>query len=222
MAQGEISSVKSAKMALGIDFLKKLGPGLIKFAGIVGSVSYEPSPGDDVDIFVISRDGRLWITIIYIFLMKRIRRVPDICPSLFMSNSYALNFFREQRDPLISMDAVRAHVVFGAKYYRSLLGESSYIRERFPHLNMEGCDSIGRRNSIPILEILIFPIAASFLKLKEIIQNRKFQRCGDTHRMFRTVLSTGCMYLDTEKYRRLREEAMRDETEQRGNNLLLQ
>jgi len=207
---GETSITKRSKMIAGVTFLQSFGPGLVKFCGIVGSVSYDPSPDDDIDIFIISREGRLWITVIYTFILRRVKRVPDICPSLFMSSSYALNFFRKQTDPLISMDAVRAYIVKGSSFYHSLLGESEYIRRNYPDLKLEcGAKSEGR-SLINVIDMLIFPFAASFLKIKELFQNRRYEKRGENLKRFKTVVSPGCMYLDSEKYRRLREEAMRN------------
>ena len=86
------SEVKRKKMQYAVSYLSTLGESGLAFAGISGSVSYEPKEQDDVDIFLIANDGRLWEVIFRAFIRRRILGMHDICLSLCMSASYASKY----------------------------------------------------------------------------------------------------------------------------------
>ena len=68
MSQG---NTKDSKISIARKFFKLLGTRNLVFLGISGSVSYEPEPDDDVDIFIITSAGKLWSTIIRAIIVRR-------------------------------------------------------------------------------------------------------------------------------------------------------
>lgn len=199
-------SLRDAKLRAGSDFLNTLSSLPLRFAGIAGSVSYKPDPMDDIDIFIISENRKLWTTILITLLKRRLHGDSDICLCLFMSEDYALDFFRKQHDPLISEDSVRAVPVIGQEFYRSLLAGSRYLRDSHPEFQYGNSEPENRKGFLSPLEVACFLVGACFLKLKGLIVNRNLRRSGRSSETFRTVVAPGCMILDSLKYNALRKE----------------
>ncbi len=195
------------KIMAGSRFLLSISGLPIRFGGISGSVSYDPLPEDDIDLFIITRKNRLWTTILMAFVRRRLSGDPDICLSLFMSEDYALRFFRKQSDPLITEDSVRAVPVIGEDYYRCLLSQSPYIVRSHPDFtHSNGVPASMKLPASPV-ETISFILGACYLKMKGMIVNRRLRKQGREDETFRTVVSPGCMILDSLKYSRLRRNA---------------
>jgi hypothetical protein len=194
------SEVKRRKMQYAVNYLSMLGESGLAFAGISGSVSYEPKEGDDVDIFLIADDGMLWEVIFRAFLRRRILGLHDICLSLCMSSSYAYNYYSDIRDPLVMEDAAHVIPVYGAAYYADLLsraGERDHrarLRERSRSWNP-------RQAVSGILFLLLAPM----MIVKGLIVNHRLMASGRGSESFRTLISRSYFVLDSEKYRRLME-----------------
>lgn len=206
----ENRNARDEKIKIGTDFIESLKDLPILFGGISGSVSYEPDPTDDIDIFLIVQQKRLWYTILKSFLRRRRFGSADICLSLFMSENHALQFYRTQKDPLISEDAVRAVPVIGEQYYSYLLSQSDYIREKYNLDRTEGiANELDAIEHSPV-EVILFLFLGTFLKLKGLIRNRTFRKSGRLEETFLTRISPDFMILDSLKYRRLRMERLED------------
>ncbi|MGC8515571.1 MAG: hypothetical protein ACP5OC_05485 [Thermoplasmata archaeon] len=194
------SEVKRRKMQYAVDFLSTLGESGLAFAGISGSVSYEPKERDDVDIFLIADDGRLWEVILRAFISRRILGMHDICLSLCMSSSYAYNYYSEIRDSLVLEDAAHVIPVYGRAYYTHLLSRMGTRNNRAQARKRSG----GWRPRQAISGFL-FLLLAPLVIIKGLIVNHRLIAAGRGSESFRTLVSRSYFVLDSEKYRKLME-----------------
>ncbi|MCL4451956.1 MAG: hypothetical protein M1327_04965 [Candidatus Thermoplasmatota archaeon] len=193
------SDVKRKKMQYAIHYISMLGTSGLSFAGISGSVSYEPDEQDDVDIFLIADDGRLWEIIFRAFIRRRLLGMDDICVSLCMSASYALNYYSRILDPLIADDAVHVIPVYGKPYYEELL---SMIGRN----NIHATHSKSRRwNLRSWFSGILFVMLAPMLIIKGLIVNHHLASTGRESESFKTLVSSNYFVLDSAKYRTLME-----------------
>ena len=194
------SDVKRKKMQYALDYISMLGTSGLSFAGISGSVSYEPGEQDDVDIFLIAEDGRLWEIIFRAFIRRRLLGMHDICVSLCMSASYALDYYSKILDPLIADDAVHVIPVYGRPYYEQLLSVIGRDNIHATH------GSKSRRWSLRSgISRILFIMLAPMMIIKSLIINHHLVSTGRESESFRTLVSSNYFVLDSAKYRTLME-----------------
>ncbi|MEM4778700.1 MAG: hypothetical protein QW062_04595 [Thermoplasmatales archaeon] len=210
-----MSYLRDSKIREAVLFFNKMNVNNNVFLGISGSVSYEPKEGDDIDIFLISRDGLLWLSILSIFIFRRVFRLKDLCPSLSMDSSFAVEFFRNMGEGLAARDSLKVIPIYGERYYASLLQLSPAINRGKPAQEPERVK--GPIFLIPF-EILAFIFVASWVNLKGIYSNRP--KNAKSEGGFKTVFSLHKFYFDTEKYKRLKEDYLRSQLyEEDSSNL---
>ncbi|WP_393970865.1 hypothetical protein OXIME_001107 [Oxyplasma meridianum] len=202
MSQGDI---KDSKICVAREFFKLLGTRDLLFLGISGSVSYDPEPDDDVDIFIITKSWKLWITIIRAMIIRRIHGLYPICLSLCLDSVSAKKMFDESRDFIVAMDSLHVIPLFGDSYYNKLMRGSKLIKNFFP-------DEF-KAYEIPVLEHARFNLqncalyffSAVYLELKGLIHNHRYESENKREKCFKTVLGFHSFYLDSIKYQKLRE-----------------
>jgi len=201
-SSGRIQSpydLKLSKINYGLEFLDRLRLDTIVFAGISGSVSYLPKENDDVDIFLITEDDALWSVIARAFLLRRSLRMHEICISLCMSRSYAMQYFSNIEEELIISDANHVIPVHGHDFYRYLLSimgkKGNVLNERY------------QKSRISLRRAVLFSAMSSFLLLKGYFVNFGLKRNGKSAEAFKTLAAKDYFILDSEKYRRLKSKA---------------
>jgi hypothetical protein len=199
-------NVKALKVASGSAFIEHLPRKLISFAGISGSVSYEPQREDDIDIFVISNQDCLWLTIAYAFMVRRLRGYGDVCLSLCMDSTFAHDFFSRSLDRLTARDAVRVIPVTGSQYYRGLLQLSSLTGNHGTDGHVESSEPGRSTGAVKILNFAVYIILGTYQQLKTRVTNRILRESGRSGECFEAKMGPHHFFLDSMKYRRLREE----------------
>ncbi|MEM0155454.1 MAG: hypothetical protein QW597_02475 [Thermoplasmataceae archaeon] len=184
----------------------------ILFAGVSGSVSYTPDPEDDIDIYLIVRENRLWTEMFRAFIIRRLLGNRDICLSLNFDHRFALQYYGSVISGLPVRDSINAVPLKGKDYYESLLSSSPEIRRVYP--DFKDCGpvphgSATRARPGPV-ELFSFIILASWLYLKNLIANRSFEKRGEFKNRFRTVARLHAFYLETEKYAELNRSYLED------------
>lgn len=209
MNKGQVKSSREEKIQQGFEFLRKLGTRDILFSGISGSVSYLPSEEDDVDIFIISERNRLWITLLRAFVIRILNRDGQICISLTMDDLGAHSMFTSQGDYLMASDSIHVIPYHGDGYYRTLMGDSPFIRRFYPeYADYQGQSGSERKFSrTGVMEAICFILLSSWLIIKEMLHNRRLENAGRNDDKFRTVIDPHTFYLDSNKYSELRQAA---------------
>lgn len=202
------SSTREEKIAVGTRFIKLLNKDYIEFAGITGSVSYNPDPYDDIDIFIIAKTGMAWKSIFDAILKRRIYKLNDICISLVMDADFAFSYFEKLTDRLIIRDALNTIPVYGRNFYYEIIPNCPAISSI-----LGGNGSInglyrGRRKYATSL--MAFLLLSPLILIKSIYNNFREMKSGGG---FDIHISFNSFYLDSYKYRVLRQKLMREEAE---------
>lgn len=195
---------KEQKIRYARNYARLLGTEGLRFVGISGSVSYEPEANDDVDLFIITENRRLWSIVLKAMIVRRLTGMHDICLSLFMEQRYAERYYDSTKDRLAIRDSQHVIPIYGGDYYEGMLREHGIkVGENSPRC----VDAIVGTKRIPggsVLSILLFAPVAAFLMLKGLYCNSKLRRIGGLRNAFSTVVRVDRFYLDSEKYHRMR------------------
>lgn len=199
-------NTKEELVARGFRFLGKVGGKDILFSGISGSVSYDPDPSDDVDIFLITRNRRLWITLFRIFIIRLINRDQKICISLVMDQGFAESYFAGNGDYLLASDTIHVIPYTGIDYYRGLISNSPFVQRFFPEKISEYITApYGRNRTAPgSLEMIFYVVLSSWIILKSLKHNCKLRKEEKFSELFDVVTSPHSFYFDSVKYHELR------------------
>lgn len=197
-------SIRESKISAAREFSARLGTRNLIFFGISGSVSYEPAAEDDVDIFLITRAGKLWSTVIRAILIRRLFGFDSICLSLCLDTVSADTLFNQSDDFIVAKDSLNVIPLYGKTYYENLLNGSLLIRKFFPErFRPTGNDKQQENRSSP-LEYLLYIPSSVFLILKGLVHNHRYRARLSPDSCFKTVLGFHRFYLDSAKYQKLR------------------
>jgi poly-beta-1,6-N-acetyl-D-glucosamine synthase len=190
---------------------------LVRCVGITGSTAYgTPRSGDDLDFFVVTRTGALWVFLAYTYLAVRLRYRPAAvagrpmpCFNYVLDEEVAETEFGAPRGFLFAREALVAKVVRGDDYYRSLLASAPWLGVEIPRL-------YGARRSdtrvpsgrpaplaLRVLNAALYLPLASYLHLVGVRRNAQLRAPNATGGAFRTVTSTRRLAFVTERFDRL-------------------
>lgn len=191
----------------GFKFLSLLGDRNLLFSGISGSVSYTPAEGDDVDIFLVTHNNRVWSTLLRALVLRIINRDSKICLSFIADEKFAESLFSGPGDYIMASDAVHMIPYGGVKYYRNLISSSPFVRRYFPEeISSEQFQKKQyRAKRMGLLESASFLFLSSWLALKSMYHNHGYRKSGRYEDIFRPVISSHVFYFDSVKYHNMRE-----------------
>lgn len=196
------------KISIARDFVSKLPKRHIIFAGISGSVSYDPLPDDDIDLLIITEGNHLWTVLFHAFILRRLIGQADICMSLCMDTQFATNLFSSSMDSLQRRDAYHVIPLIGEAYFREILTGIQRFQET-PRQEIErsrGKESKRSGQVNPFL-LILFPPMATYLYIKSLLFNHRSVMKDSPEKCYRVRIGPHHFYLDTEKYAKLRREA---------------
>lgn len=198
-------NIKSVKVASGSAFIWSLPSRLVAFAGIAGSVSYEPRGEDDIDIFIIAKQDCMWVTLSYALIKRRLLGFREICLSLCMDSSFAHEMFSKSLDNLTARDAMRVIPVLGSQYYGELLQLSPLTRQNASCVQPELIQRNGSSTLLRILNLIAFLSVGTYQQVKTRVTNHHLRASGKSGECFRVMMGLHHFYLDSLKYQRIRE-----------------
>ncbi len=188
--------------------------------GLTGSTAFgEPERGDDLDFFVVTRGGALWIFLALTYLGLRLRRPGDEandalepCFNTVLDAAAAREEFSRPGDRLFAREAASVVPVRGEAEYAELLGRAEWIDAYFPRIRARetpvGPPAARRSAPAPIrlLNALLFPWIAAYLQLRGMERNHAYRRSGASEgSRFRTATSLRRMTFSSGKFERLRQ-----------------
>ncbi len=198
-------SVRNSKISMATEFFHRLGTKNLLFLGISGSVSYDPEPEDDIDIFIITYAGKLWSTIIRAMIVRRIYRLDPICLSLCLDSVSAIEMFDESHDFIVARDSLHVLPLFGDSYYNRLVKGSPLIMKFFPEEFYPDDKPAFIDKKRGLQESALYLLSSVYLEIKGLLNNHRYENANERERCFRTVLGLHRFYLDSLKYQKLRE-----------------
>jgi hypothetical protein len=193
---------------------------LVRCVGITGSTAFgEPSPGDDLDLLVITRSGALWwfLARAYLALLTARRRDaawldPLPCLNYVVEDRDAPEEFARPGDLLVAREALSVQVLRGDPYYRGLLAAAPWMRSEIPRRYAERTTSPGPIAPEPAprlartLSVAVFPFLATYLQLVGLLRNSRFRREGHPERGFRTVTRPRRLAIASLRFEQLRDQ----------------
>ncbi len=190
----------------------------IRTIAVSGSVAYQSaSTQDDVDLFVVTKSRRLWITIFLMLVLFRIFKLRKLWVgqiSLFCL-SYVhdeLGFAREVRSKktaLFGRELLMAVPLVGSEYFRRILESSAWISEYYPEAYSEFMGATAKPNvpsvrvrepggvfvASDFVDAFAYALVGTYLSLRAFLRNLRFASSGDFSRIFRAQISrSSCIY----------------------------
>lgn len=86
--------------------------------------------GDDIDLFIVTDDGRLWLTRALAVALVRAAPGPTLCPNYLVSVS---NLEMESRDLYTAHELAQLVPIAGASTYAALMERNRWYREYLPN-----------------------------------------------------------------------------------------
>lgn len=199
--------IRDKMVSEGFKFLRLLGDRDLLFSGISGSVSYTPAEGDDVDIFLVTQNNKVWSTLLRALVLRIINRDSKICLSFIADERFAESLFRGPGDYIMASDAVHMIPFEGEKYYRSLISSSPFVMRYFPDEIAAGQFQVkqNRQKRMGVIESASFLLLSCWLALKSMYHNHGYRKSGRYEDIFRPVISPHGFYFDSVKYHNMRE-----------------
>lgn len=185
---------------------------------VSGSTSYlSASERDDIDLFCVTKSGRMWFFLAKALLLSRVLRLlrrsnRPLSLSCVMDERYARAIFSEDRGPLIARDALMAEVVRGKRAYSELLESAAWMRLYFPKLYaLRGGSkrdgqalkvvSNGRRN---FADLFLYLTVGLYVRLKAKVHNRQLARQGKGSAQFLPKIGLDHLIYESVRYLTLR------------------
>lgn len=192
---------------------------LLRCVAVTGSVAYgEPAAGDDLDFFLVTREGAVWPVLLWSFWAARRRRAPGgdsaahWCFNSVLEEPEAWRTFGRAQGFLFAREALTARPVWGDEYYRSLVGASSWMRAEIPLLYRTWAAGglpppppfAPASPAVRAVNFLIWPWLAAYLAGKALLHNHRLRRRGEPDRGFRVIAEPRRMEVRTARFEGLR------------------
>ena len=193
----------------------------LRCVGITGSTAYgAPEDGDDLDFLVVARKGRLWLSVLRIYLSlwraRSSRRGhfghPTVCFNYARDESTIRWEFVTARDPLFAREALTVRILFGDAYYRELLGASSWMAGWIPRLYIEQAQGAkGPPVDGPSASLwaraangIAYVVLATYFQAAGLRRNARLRRSGRRDAVFRTQTVPGGLSFDSVNFEKIR------------------
>ena len=181
---------------------------------VTGSTAYgEPAAGDDLDLFVVTRPGAVWLFLAYAYLEVRLRYRPDPaagrpppCFNFVVDAPGAIRELRRPRGFLVARDALTARPLVGADYYKSLLREGAWMERVLPRLYAQERGETPLPPPAPVgwawrlANAALFLPMAAFLQARGLRGNARFPADAKPDLAFRTVTGPGRLSFLSSRY----------------------
>ena len=204
-----------------VEGLPPLFQACLCLAAVTGSTAYgNPAPEDDIDLFLVTREGSLWIFLLGAFLYTRTRRSKF---SAKTAPEYRLNFaleesalpaeFTEPQGFLFARETLMMRPVRGDGRLRAILMEAPWLQREIPGLYTRRLQELSPSSpttrprplgwAVRIANGMIFPWLAAYLHGKGLLQNHDHRRRGRPDSTFRLETTLHRLAVRSRKYDRL-------------------
>ena len=195
-------------------FLVRLVPWVMTIA-VTGSVAYgSAGKRDDIDLFIITRRNRLWLSIFFALILVRLFKTLHLQPThlvpFCMSYVHDEHGFRNETrksiNPLFARELLKAVPLVGKSHYRRLLEENGWVQrlhassyhaklKSLPKSDLEPA----RPKEIPIIldwaDAFTFFWLSRYLHLRAFLTNLRLESRGQHMRLFEPLISrNSCVY----------------------------
>jgi hypothetical protein len=172
----------------------------VRCVGITGSTAYgAPAAEDDLDLFVVTRTGSLWVFLAYTYLAVRLgfrpaagTDRPPPCFNYVLEDRQAQAEFASARGFLFAREALTARVFRGERYYQDLLATAPWLGAEIPRLYALRTSGVPPTPAPPapwairVINALVFPPLAAYLQLAGLHRNARGRSSPVAEGGFRT------------------------------------
>ncbi len=190
--------------------LGSLAP-FLKFVAVTGSTAFDSAERqDDLDLFVVTKNGSLWIFLLLAYLLARFRwdQKTTLCLNYVLDESTARNEFLVSRRSIFAREALAMKPILNPEYGRKMLARAAWIREFFPRkakdLGSPSKDApLESHPGAALISAVVFPLLSSYLMLVGLYRNHRYRGRGEEDGVFRTEVGWGRLTYRSHKYDRL-------------------
>ncbi len=105
-----------------------------RMVAIIGSLTMDNvrSRGDDIDLFIVTAPGRVWLTRAFVILLVRVARLGkiDLCPNYIVSEQ---KLGMETQDLFTARELAQMRPLWGSGVYRELLDANEWLCATLPN-----------------------------------------------------------------------------------------
>ncbi len=194
----------------------------LKLIGVCGSIAYNSAvKSDDIDIFLVSKKKRLWVSIFKIFILARAFSLKafiegkkvTICLSYAITEEQFEKEMKTRRNSLFAREFLSIHVLAGLTYYKKTLEKNTWIKNMFPRLYGSKLREVQlqknemRLTSKPsvigtVSNFGIYKILRFYLLLKAFMLNLSYKKLRRFRALFEAIITTNSLVYTSEKYRK--------------------
>ncbi len=188
----------------------------VRCVGITGSAAYgAPEANDDLDLFVVTRTGSLWVFLAYTYVAVRLRAGggvggPPPCFNYVLEDRQAQEEFARARGFLFAREALTTRICHGEQYYQDLLSAAPWLGGEIPRLYARRSSGVPPRHESPapwavrLVNLCLFPPLATYVQLVGLWRNARFRAGHAPERQFRTRTGPRRLAFVSERFDRLR------------------
>lgn len=189
----------------------------LRMFSVSGGNSYNfARPGDDVDIFCVTRTNGLWRFIMKQLLVARFyglfrKDIPRLCFSYILDEENAKGAFHSPQDRLFARDALSLKVISGRTFFGSLIGEARWMEGWFPKAYKASAQTSENPNLVQrgsaadrVLNLVLYRMIGSYIRLKSVLDNAKNRRAGRDQFVNHIKMGEGYLLHESRKYQALR------------------
>lgn len=216
----KMSSDKLDSAASFANVLTRLVP-FIRTVAVTGSVAYgSASKWDDIDLFIVTRRHRLWISALLTLVLVRLNkllvlRAPQLshfCLSyVHDEQGFSRESWKNRTNPLFARELLKAKPVAGREEYRKILEQNQWVSNFYsgPYFeklklldgDLNGTVTLGKDSSstfsffLDWAEGIAYTVLSRYLRLRAYLTNLKLESEGKNLRVFDPIItSASCVY----------------------------
>jgi hypothetical protein len=190
--------------------------GDVLIAAVSGSTSYGSSDtDDDVDVMLVTKNGKLWTTLFKTLLFLRTRKIVfhspknriEFCFSMVATAQGFKDFLENTKNALVARELLYLKPVKGEGLLMSVLSGCSWIRRYYPRFkpatNEEPAFDVSTKK-LGLVESLAFNIVGSYLCFVARLRNAHFRSSGRPADVFEVIKSVDMLIYESNRYKALK------------------
>lgn len=193
----------------------------IRTVAVTGSVAYGSADRwDDIDLFIVTKRNRLWLTALMTLLLVRLNKLLRLRPShlspfclsyVHDESGFAKESQMNRTNPLFARELLKAKPIAGADEYRKLLENNDWVRSFYSTPYAAKLQGLARENGAGEIrfegeprglswifnwaEAIAFAFLSRYLHIRAYLTNLKLKSQGQSFRVFQPKMSaTSCVY----------------------------
>jgi len=193
----------------------------VELVAVCGSAAYESAAdSDDIDLFIVSKPNRMWLTFLRALLLARVFKFKssisgekvDFCLSYVQDRIHFEREIEMHRTPLFAREFLSLHVMTGNDLYAMLLNKAKWMKDVFPNLyarRLEGkhstksSDDASKSAIYDAANMVVYAFLKSYLSFKAFLRNSELRKKRRNNDLFEAIMTKGSSVYNSERYREI-------------------